>query len=255
MGGAIAKGLVDSSLVKASDITCTATSDATLAKIKHINEDINTTKNNCEAVKNADVVLFAVKPWLMNEIIGEVKEGMNYDRQIVVSVAAGLSAADLNGFLKKEGESLPVLFRLIPNTAIEVGSSVTFMSVHNGATQEQINMLMQLFNTMGQTFIVDEKKMEAGMIAASCGIAFALRYIRAAVEGSVELGLAPGVAKEIVANTVKGAADLLLKNQSHPEVEIDKVTTPGGLTIKGLNEMEKYGFTTAVIEGLKACSK
>lgn len=255
MGGAMAKGLVNSSLITASDLTCTAVTDATLNKIKHINDDIHTTKDNREAVKDADIIILAVKPWLIERIVCEIKDNIDYEKQIIVSVAAGLSSEVLNKFLKKENRQLPVLFRVIPNTAIEVGSSVTFLSEHNGASKEQTDLLMKIFNTMGQTFLVDENKMEAGMAAASCGIAFALRYIRASVEGAVELGLAPQVAKEIVANTVKGAADLLLVNNSHPEVEIDKVTTPGGLTIKGLNEMEKNGFTTAVVEGLKACIK
>ena len=80
----------------------------------------------------------------------------------------------------------------------------------------------------------------------------AFRYIRAAMEGGVEMGIYPNVAKEVVIQTLRGAIDLLEANESHPEVEIDKVTTPGGITIKGLNEMEAYGFTNAVIKGLKA---
>ena len=94
--------------------------------------------------------------------------------------------------------------------------------------------------------------MAAGRALASSGIAFALRYMRAATEGGVELGFYPKQAQEIVVHTVKGAVDLLLENKSNPEMEIDKVTTPGGITIKGLNEMELSGFTSAVIRGLKA---
>ena len=97
--------------------------------------------------------------------------------------------------------------------------------------------------------------MGAATALCSCGTAYALRYIRAAVEGGVELGLYPDQAKAIVAQTVKGAADMLMTSGEHPEAEIDKVTTPGGITIKGLNRMEACGFSTAVIEGLKASVK
>lgn len=97
--------------------------------------------------------------------------------------------------------------------------------------------------------------MDAAMALGSCGTAYALRYVRAAMEAGVELGLYPSQAKLIVAQTVKGAAQLLMTNDSHPEEEIDKVTTPGGFTIKGLNRMEACGFTNAVVEGLKASVK
>jgi pyrroline-5-carboxylate reductase len=111
---------------------------------------------------------------------------------------------------------------------------------------------MGIFNKMGEAMLVDEKMLEVGMILASCGIAFALRYIRAAAEGGVELGCPAAQAAHIVAATMKGAAELLLQNNSHPEQEIDKVTTAGGITIKGLNEMEHAGFSSSVIRGLKA---
>ena len=145
----------------------------------------------------------------------------------------------------------PAIFRVIPNTAISVGESMTFVAA-DGATQEQTDVVMGIFNKMGEAMLVNEKLLEVGMILASCGIAFALRYIRAASEGGVELGCPAAQAARIVAATMKGAAELVLQNNSHPEQEIDKVTTAGGITIKGLNEMEHAGFSSAVIRGLKA---
>ena len=135
----------------------------------------------------------------------------------------------------------------MPNTAIEVLSSMTFVSAHN-ATPEQSDLIINIFNELGNAMLVEERLMGAGTALASSGIAFALRYIRAAIE----LGFYPKQAQEIVVHTVKGATDLLLENKSNPEMEIDKVTTPGGITIKGLNEMELSGFTSSVIRGLKA---
>jgi pyrroline-5-carboxylate reductase len=105
---------------------------------------------------------------------------------------------------------------------------------------------------LGKAFLVPEAQLNAFMSLSSCGIAYAFRYIRAAMEGGVEMGIYPGVAKDVVIQTLRGAIDLLEANASHPEMEIDKVTTPGGITIKGLNEMEAHGFTNAVIKGLKA---
>jgi pyrroline-5-carboxylate reductase len=123
---------------------------------------------------------------------------------------------------------------------------------HHGASDEQVEQVKGLFSALGYALVVDEKMLAAGTALASCGIAFAMRYIRAAMEGGVELGFRPEEAARLVEHTVKGAATLLLESGVHPEVEIDKVTTAGGITIKGLNAMERSGFSAAVIDGLKA---
>ena len=157
----------------------------------------------------------------------------------------------MNLFLKKEN-SKPTLIRIIPNIAIDVLQSVSTIVSYN-ANKEQENFIISVFNELGKAFFVaSESQLNAFMALSSCGIAYAFRYIRAAVEGGVEMGIYPNVAKEVVMQTLRGAIDLLEKNESHPEIEIDKVTTPGGITIKGLNEMEANGFSNAVIKGLKA---
>ena len=148
-------------------------------------------------------------------------------------------------------DELPAIFRIIPNTAIAVKESVNFISEYN-ATQAQSVLIKYIFDELGFTVMIDEKLIAAGTALASCGVAYAFRYIRAAVEGAVELGIQPELAKKIELQTLKGAVALLETNKSHPEAEIDKVTTPGGITIKGLNAMEEAGFTNAVIKGLKS---
>ena len=145
----------------------------------------------------------------------------------------------------------PVLFRVVPNTAAEVLESVTFIA-SQGATEEQISIIYRLFSSIGYTMVISEKLIPAGTSLASCGIAFAMRYIRAAMEGGVELGFRPEEAARIVEHTVKGATTLLLQTGIHPEAAIDQVTTAGGITIKGLNAMERSKFAHSVIEGLKA---
>ena len=251
MGGAIACGLGNSGSINASDIYCADLSQETLNKIKETNADINITTDCTEVVKNADIVIIAVKPWLMETVINEIKGTMDYNRQIFVSIAAGIEFSRLCQLLKKEDDNLPAIFRIIPNTAIAVKESVNFVSAHN-ATQEQTDTVTNLFNELGFTITIEERLLAAATALASCGIAYAFRYIRAAVEGAVELGINAELAKKIELQTLKGAVALLEANNSHPETEIDKVTTPGGITIKGLNAMEEAGFTNAVIKGLKA---
>ena len=256
IGGAIARGLAKGHMFKASDITCTAQSDTTLEKMRTTNPDFVLSLDNVEAVKGADIIVIAVKPWRVEEIIDQIKGILDYDKQIIVSVAAGITFDLLNTYLTKNTGfddclTTPTIFRIMPNTAIEVLSSMTFVAARN-ASKEQTDLIINIFNELGNAMLVEERLMSAGTALASSGIAFALRYIRAAIEGGVELGFYPKQAQEIVVHTVKGAVDLLLENKSNPETEIDKVTTPGGITIKGLNEMELSGFTSSVIRGLKA---
>ena len=128
---------------------------------------------------------------------------------------------------------------------------MTFISSQN-ASQKQEEELLNIFNQLGKAIIIPEGQMGAMTSVSSCGIAYILRFIRAASEGAVELGVRADVAHEVVAQTMIGAARLIMTNHSNPEAEIDKVTTPGGWTIKGLKAMEDNGFTKSVIAGIKA---
>ena len=245
MGGAIMRGLIKSGSCRPEQIICTAKTEATLDRIKEYDANIRVSQDNATAVAEADIVMLAVKPWLIAGVMEEIRPAL--DRQTVVSVAAGVTLHDL---AEMAGKELPI-FRAIPNTAVEALCGVTFIAQH-GASDKQAEQIRLLFEALGYALVVDEKLIPAGTALASCGIAYAMRYIRAAMEGGVELGFRPEEAARIVEHTVKGAATLLLESGAHPEAEIDKVTTAGGITIKGLNAMEQAGFTTAVIEGLKA---
>ncbi len=251
MGGAIACGLAASGQFGAGDIVCANPSKGKLEALHQQYSIIGMTTHNMVAALEADIIILAVKPWLAEKVLQEISDVFNPARQMLVSVVAGVPIAQLTEWTG-HGEGEPTVFRSIPNTAACVGKSMTFLSAAH-ADARQMETVKALFDTIGSTMVVDEKMLETGMILASCGIAFALRYIRAAAEGGVELGCRASQATEIVAQTLIGAGELLLRNGTHPEQEIDRVTTAGGITIRGLNEMEHAGFTSAVIRGLKAC--
>ena len=247
MGGAIARGLIKGKLISAQDITVSDISEKILADLNTVSNEWKLTLSNREAIRGADIIILAVTPWLVEKISGEIANTIDYKSQILVSIAAGVDFFTLKKLFNDEA----VIFRIIPNTAIEVLESVSTITSVN-ADKEKINLVSSIFEELGKVFYVEsEKILNAYMSLSSCGIAYAFRYIRAAMEGGVEMGINPNVAKEVVMQTLKGAVKLLETNQSHPEAEIDKVTTPGGITIKGLNEMEANGFTNAVIKGLK----
>lgn len=252
MGGAIACGLVQGALFRAEDVVCTARTEATLERLRTQCPGLRTTTDNAAAVRDAGIVVLAVKPWLTEQLIREIRREIDPAKQSVVSVVAGVSLAQLSEWLTADSAVQPALFRVIPNTAIAVRQSMTFVATQ-GADAARTEQVLRIFRELGEAMLVDEPMLETGMILASCGIAFALRYVRASAEGGVELGCPAGQATHIVAATLRGAAELLLQRGEHPETEIDRVTTPGGITIRGLNEMEHAGFTSAVIRGLKAC--
>ena len=251
MGGAMADGFIKSGAVKPADISV---ANPTAQKLEHFAlQGASVTTDNKTAAEGADIVIIAVKPWLVEQVVNELKPMLNYTRQTIITVAAGISGSQFTAWLKKD-DAVPQTFIVIPNTAIAVLASMTFIVPVN-ATADTTAIVKALFDNVGQTMVTDERHLSAGMTLASCGIAYAMRYVRAAAEGGVELGFKADMAKDIVLQTIKGAVELLQANGNHPEAEIDKVCTPGGLTIRGLNEMEHAGFTSAVIRGLKAAAK
>ncbi len=247
IGSAIANGLLSSNAIAATNLIVSDINQDSLTTLKNTYPDIQTTLNNKEAVDKADVVIVAVKPWLVEPVLSDLSDILNSEK-LLVSIAAGIDFEFISNIVTATDISM---FRVMPNTAISINESMTLVASKNAEAKEE-KFILDLFSKLGKAVLIEETMMSAATSVASCGIAYALRYLRAATEGAVELGFKADVATTIVAQTMKGAAELILQNNSHPEIEIDKVTTPGGWTIKGLNEMEAYGFTNAVIKGLKA---
>ena len=250
MGGATVEGLIKGQQFRNEDITVSDPSQAVVEKFAKTGVCVTT--DNKLAADTADIVCVVVKPWLVEHVLKDIKPELDAKKQILIVIAAGVSSESIKGWL---GEQCPPLFLVIPNIAIAEMASMTFIVPCGTVTQQQTEQIKALFDSMGKTIVTEEKLLGAGTTLASCGIAYAMRYIRAASEGGVELGFKADYAKEIVMQTMKGAVELLEATGLHPEAAIDLVTTPGGVTIKGLNEMEHAGFTSAVIRGLKAGAK
>lgn len=247
MGGAIALGMAKGTIVNAKNIVVADPSKANLDRLIQQVPEMNTTANNAEAVKDADIVILAVKPWLVEIVL---KDLPLKEQQILVSIAAGVSTEKLAGYTNNG----MTIFRLIPNTAISQMASMTFVTSNN-ATKEQQQLILDIFNEMGLAMPIMEKDMGAATALASCGIAYALKYIHAGMQAGIEMGIYPKDAMTMVAQSMKGAAELILNNDTHPATEIDKVCTPGGITIKGINELEHNGFSSAIIKAMKASNK
>jgi pyrroline-5-carboxylate reductase len=245
LGRAIAEGLVKSQFLAAGDIIVTRRNTALLQDLAA--RGVVVMSDNAEAVRQARTVILAVKPYNVRDILRELSDVLNERQHVLISVVTGVWMEDLQ---KAAGLTLP-LFRAMPNTAIAIQESMTCLS-HTNASPEQVAFVQRLFDALGRTVTIDEKLMDASTVLGACGIAYALRFIRANIQGGIEIGFDAQTASMIAAQTVKGAAELLIRTGRHPEQEIDKVTTPKGCTIAGLNEMEHQGFSSSLIKGIVA---
>ena len=245
LGTAIAEGLIQSRFVLPKQILITKRNIATLHDLER--QGVLVSDKNEEALRYADLVVLAVKPFQVVDVLTALRKEFKEDKHVLVSVVTGISIEQIADVL---GRKVPIV-RAMPNTAIAIQQSMTCVSARD-ASEEQLQYVQDIFNQLGKTVKIDEKLMNAATVLGACGTAFAMRYIRANIQGGIEIGFDAATANLIAAQTVKGAAELLLTKGSHPEQEIDKVTTPKGCTIAGLNEMEHRGFSSSLIKGLVA---
>ncbi|MBB6273744.1 pyrroline-5-carboxylate reductase [Pedobacter cryoconitis] len=244
IGLSLAKGLVKANYVKADQITLTRRTISHLTAFADLGYQISA--DNAAAVASSDVIVLAVLPQQLNQLMEQIAGAIDLKKHVVISVASGVSCAAIR---EKLGETLEVI-RAMPNTAIAIGQSMTCIATDN-ASAAHVSEVSTMFETVGAVVKINEDLMTAATALCACGIAFFLRGIRAASQGGVEIGFHADEALKMAVQTAKGAADLLLQMQSHPEQEIDKVTSPKGCTIAGLNEMEHNGFSSSLIKGIK----
>ena len=240
LGRAIAVGLVEKNITQPDQVILTKRDLSSLADLKE--RGFKVTKNNLEAVKSSDVIMLCIQPNQVNSVVSEISPRLN-EEKLLVSVVTGVTVGQILVQLDKK---TPVV-RAMPNTAIAIGDSMTCIS---STHSEGLKIIKSLFDALGKTLVIGEDLMQAATVLGASGIAFFMRYLRAATQGGIQMGFDAEDAQLIAMQTAKGAASLVLENQSHPEVEIDKVTTPQGCTIEGLNEMEHKGFSSALIQGI-----
>jgi pyrroline-5-carboxylate reductase len=203
------------------------------------------TTTNKELIENSDIIIIALKPYNVVSFLTEFKASFNSEKHTIVSVATGITTSEMANVIGEEFD----IFRAMPNTAASVGESITAISIKNDRLRRS-EQVVEMFNVLGESLVIDEALMESATILGACGIAYVLRFMRAMIQGGIEVGFDAKTATKIVSQTVKGAAELIIQNGTHPEEEIDKVTTPKGCTIVGLNEMEHSGFSSALIKGI-----
>ena len=246
IGGAVARGWYRHN--PQMEVSVSGVHWEKLNKIKDDCPSFNVMIDNRRVVGDADIVILAVKPWQVKGVINEVHDLLTSNK-ILISFAAGVTLANLKEMVG--GCSVKNIFYIIPNIAAEFGESMTFICPTDETDKEASATVKKLFEAVGSVFVCQEKLIAPGMLMASCGIAYVMRFLRAQTEAGVEMGFYPKDALQIAIQTMKGASELLHSTGEHPEAAIDRVTTPAGYTIKGLNEMDHTGFNSAVIKVFK----
>jgi len=243
IGTAIVRGLLRSGKIPAGNITLTRRNISKISEFSGLG--VNVSDDNLKAAAKADIVVLAVLPSQLMNLIDSIKKVIKKDQQILVSV---VSAFSLEEMTQKAGSNATIV-RAMPNIAAAVCESMTCLCA-NAEDEASLQTAKMVFDEVGSTLIIPENLMSSATILGACGIAFFMRYIRAASQGGIQVGFHAADAQFIAAQTARGATSLLLESGNHPEREIDKVTTPMGCTIAGLNEMEHNGLSSALIKGI-----
>lgn len=243
LGLSIAKGILNSNGATTMYLT-----KRNISEIKDFEKygNVSITSDNREAVKNSDILILAVQPSQLEAVLNDTKDLLN-ENHVVISTITGFSIAKMESIIGAEHN----IIRSMPNTAISVGQSMTCIC-SNEKGQKKIELAKAIFNRMGHSMEIPEPQMQAATVICASGIAFWMRLIRATTQGAIQLGFDAKEAQELAMHTCSGAASLLIDSGSHPEAEIDKVTTPKGCTIQGLNEMEHQGLSSSLIQGIVA---
>lgn len=250
MGGAMAQALGCHENI---EVRVANPSPGKLERLKGNFPGIAVFSDNAEAIKGTDVIILAVKPWILGDVIKELAPHVDVKEQIIVSVAGGVDIESLTRMFheacqEKDFDKLRI-FRAIPNTAISVKAGMTFIS-QNACENTGVETINHLFSLMGEVGEIEERLIDAATALSSCGIAYVFKAVQAAVQAGVQLGFRPHEALRYVNATIAGASALLDIEGATPQAEIDKVTTPGGMTIKGINSLEHDGLPSAIINAI-----
>jgi pyrroline-5-carboxylate reductase len=243
LGKSIAKGLITNNAI--TSLYLTKRNLEGIAEYEGY-KNVYLTTDNQKAVENSDILIFAVQPAHFEDILQEIKPKLT-ENHVVISTITGFGISKIEEQIGTD----KFIIRAMPNTAIAVAKSMTCLC-SNLQGEKRIKIAEAIFNRLGHSLSIPESQMQAATVVCASGIAFWMRLIRATTQAAIQLGFDAKEAQELAMYTSEGAANLLIENGNHPEEEIDRVTTPQGCTIEGLNEMEHKGLSSSLIQGMVA---
>jgi len=250
MGEALVSGLVQSGSAKPENIICTDVREERLEELRG-RYGVGTMSSNVEAVAASEVVIYAVKPQLMAEVLKETADQLDMSK-VVISIAAGVPLRAIESLLHKELR----LIRVMPNIAASVKESATALSAGKHARKEDVELAMAIFNSVGKAvFLRENYLMDAITGLSGSGPAYIFIIVDALADAGVKMGLSRKDAQFLAAQTVLGAAKMLMETREHPGQLKDRVTSPGGTAIAGIHTLEKGGLRTTLINAVEAATQ
>ncbi len=249
MGEALTKGLLRAGKIPPESLTCT---DARAERREEIQKKygVHVTGDNRAAAAQADLLVLAVKPQMMEHLLDEVAPAVD-TKKLVISIAAGVPIAAL---AHKLGSGVRII-RTMPNTPALVGAGATALARGPHATEHDLEQALALFEAVGVAVVVEEHHLDAVTGLSGSGPAFVFMAIEALADGGVKVGLARPIAMALAAQAVMGSAKLVLETGDHPGRLKDQVTSPGGTSIAGVHALEQHGFRAALIAAVEAATK
>jgi pyrroline-5-carboxylate reductase len=249
LGETLVKALLEAKVVQAEQITVT-TRHPENSERKGKAYGVHASTDNAAAAKGADIIIVSVKPQVMAEALASIKKVVG-KKQIVISTAASVSTAFIERAL---GGGVPVI-RTMPNTACLVREGMTGICAGKHAGREHLAQAEGIFAALGRVLVLDEKYMDAVTGLSASGVAFMYVTLESMAEGGVAAGLPREIATELAAQTMLGAARMVLETREHPAKLKDVVTTPAGTTIDGLLELESGGLRVTLIKSVMRATK
>lgn len=244
MGGAILSGIINKKIVQASNITVFDTNITKMEKFKE-KYKVNIQKDVYLAVKEADIVILAVKPNVIESVLQNISDSLK-ETVILVSIAAGVS---INNIEKNTFENIKIA-RIMPNTPAMVGEAMSSVSVNDKVTEEETDLVLEMFNNLGKAELLPESFIDVVTGLSGSGPAYVYMFIEALADGAVVEGMPRDKAYKFAAQTVLGAAKMVLETGIHPGELKDMVTSPGGTTIEAVKSLEFNGLRSSIIEAV-----
>jgi len=249
MGSAMLGGLINKGFSNKEDIIISTRSEKSKERLES-KYGVLGVLSNIDVVKDSDVLIIAVKPYMYKDVLEEVKEALRKD-QIIISIAAGIDLCDLHEMI---GEDFKIV-KTMPNTPALVGEGMSAICPNKNVNKDELNYVCSMFEAFGSYEILDEKDFHAFIALCGSSPAYVFMFIEAMADGAVKLGIPRNKAYKMAAQSVLGSAKMVLETEEHPGVLKDMVCSPGGTTIEAVCELEDKGLRNAIIKSMDKCAE
>ncbi|EGT3615471.1 pyrroline-5-carboxylate reductase [Clostridium perfringens] len=249
MGSAMVGGILKSGIVVKEDIIASCSREESAKRISK-SLGINTTLDNKEVCNNSDIIFLAVKPYMYEKVIKEIRDHINLNK-VIVTIAAGINLSDVEKWFNKETK----IVKTMPNTPALVGEAMSALCPNELVSKEELAEVMSIFNAFGRAEVLSEKDFHGFIALCGSSPAYVYMFIEAMADAAVREGISREKAYKLAAQSILGSAKMVLETGEHPAKLKDNVCSPSGTTIEAVLELENNGFRSSVMNAMDKCAK